>query len=81
MAELEAFVGMREAVMRDERGDVRDFGLFRTQEFLAGRDIEEEIADGDRGAFGERGFVAAQQLAAGDFDCGAGLFAAGLGFE
>ncbi len=71
--ELEGFIGMREAVVRDERGDMREFGLFGAQEFLARRDVEEEIADGDGGAGGAGDLVAGEDFAARDFDARAGL--------
>ena len=63
---------MRQAVVRHQRGDVRQFGLLGAQKLAARRNIEEQIADRDDGAAGQRRFVAAQHLAARDLDRGAG---------
>ncbi len=81
MAQQKALVGMRQAVVRDQRGDVRDFGLLGAQEFLARRNVVEQVAHGDDGAAGERGVFAAQDLAAREFDCGADGFFARARFE
>ncbi len=70
--QTEGLIGMRQAVVRDQRGDVRQFGLLGAQEFPARGHVEEEIAHGDGGAAAERRFLAAQHLAAGDFDARAG---------
>ena len=79
--EDECLFGVRQAVMRDERGDMRQFGGLGAQEFAAGGDVVEKIADGDDGAAAERGFFAAQHLAAGDFNARAGGLFGGAGFE
>ena len=81
MEQLESLIGMCQAVMRHERPDVRQFGLIGTQKFLSSRNIEEQVANGDGGADGACDLVAAQQFAAGDFDCRAGLFLGGARFE
>ncbi len=81
MTQQETFVGMRQAVVRDQRRDVRDLGLLGAQEFLARGDVVEQVAHGDDGAAGERGFFAAQNLAARDFDRRADGFLARLGLE
>src|SRR5579884_1526538 len=67
--------------MGDERGYVGEFRLFRSEEFFSGRHIEEEIADGDRGAGAAGDVVATQHFSAGDFDARAGLFLGRAGFE
>ena len=67
--------------MRDQRGDVRQFGLLGAQEFLARGNVVEQVADGDGGAAAQRRFFAAQHLAAGDFDARAGGLFGGAGFE
>ena len=64
---------MRQAVVRDQRGDVRQLGLLGAQEFLARRDVEEQIAHRDGGAAAARDLLAAQHFAARDFDARAGL--------
>lgn len=81
VAELEGFIGMGEGVMRHQRGDVGEFGLIGTKEFLARGDVEEEIANGDDGSVGEGGFVAADHLAAMDFDACPGGFFGRVGFQ
>ena len=70
--ELQGLVGMRQAVVRHQRGDVRQLGLLGAQKFLARGDVVEEIADRDAGAAAERRLLAAQHLAAGDLDARAG---------
>ena len=45
--QLEMLVGMRQRVVRHQRCDVRQLGGFGFQKFLARRNIEEKIADGD----------------------------------
>ena len=79
--QFERLIRMRQAVVRHERRDVRQFGLFRAQEFLARRHIEEQIAHGDGGAAAARDFVAAQNFAARDFDARAGLLVGRTRFE
>ena len=66
VAKFERLVGVGQAVVGDEGRDVREFGLVGAQELLARGNVEEEVADGDGGAGRERGFVAADHLAAGD---------------
>ena len=63
---------MRQAVMRDQRGDVGHFGLLRPQEFLARGNVKKQIAHRNDGAGGQRRLVAAQQLSARDFNRGSG---------
>ena len=63
------------------RGDVRQLGLLGAQELAARGNVVEKVADGDGGAAAERGFLAAQHLAAGDFDARAGGLLGGAGFE
>src|SRR5581483_9736543 len=64
MPQQERLARMRQAIVRHQRGDVRGFGLLRAQKFLAGRNIEKQIANRDGRARGERRFVAAQQFPA-----------------
>ena len=63
---------MRQAVVRHQRRDVRQFGLLGAQEFAARRNVVEQIAHRDHRAAAQRRFLAAQHLAAGDFDARAG---------
>ncbi len=42
--QFERLVGMRQAVMRYQRRDVRQFRLLRAQKLLARRNVEEQIA-------------------------------------
>ena len=72
---------MRQAVVRHQRRDVRQFGLLRAQKFLARRHVEEQIANRDRRAAAQRRFLAAQHLAAGDFDARAGGLLRGARLE
>ena len=67
--------------MCHERPNVREFGLIRAQKFFPGWNIEEKIADGDRGAGRTRNLVTAQQFAACDFDGRAGLLIGRARFE
>ena len=52
--QLERFLGMRQAVVRDERSDVRELGLIGPQKLLARRNVEEQIANRDGGSRGPR---------------------------
>ena len=81
VAELEGLVGMGEGIVGDEGGDVGEFGLIGAEELLAGGDVEEEIANGDDGAIGKAGFVAANHLAAVNFNDTAGGFFRRVGLE
>ena len=53
---------------------MRQFGLLGAQEFPARRDVVEQVAHRDHGAAAQRRLLAAQHLAAGDFDARAGGF-------
>ena len=64
----EGLAGMRQAVVCNQRRDVHDFGLLRPQEFLARRNIEEQVANRDDGPGGQRRFVATQEFPSGDLD-------------
>ncbi len=66
--QFEMLVGMGQRVVRDQRCDVRKLGGLGFQEFLARRDIEEEIADGNAGSGRQAGFFHLEDLAAVDFD-------------
>src|ERR1039457_5628373 len=72
VAQLERLVGVRQTVMRDQRRDVRELGLVGAQEFLAGRNVEEQVADRDGGPDAGGQLIAAQQLSTGNLDDGAG---------
>ena len=45
-------VGMGQRVVRDQRSDMREFGGFGLEKFLARGRVEKKIADGDRGSGG-----------------------------
>jgi len=77
----EGLVRMGQAVMRDQRGDVRQFGGLGAQEFAARGDVIKKIAHGHHGAAAQRGLFAAQHLAAGDFDARAGGLFGRAGFQ
>ena len=68
--QLKMFIGMRESVMCDQGGDVRKFGGFRLQEFLACRGIKEEIANRDGCSGGKPNFFHAKNLSAINLDDG-----------
>src|ERR1035437_2765042 len=71
---------MRQRVVGYQRGNVREFGLFRLEELAPRRRVVEEIANGDGCASGHPGVVHAEDIAAGDLDgraCGI-LVCAGL---
>jgi len=48
---------MRQAIVRDERRNVRQFSGFCPQEFAARRHIVEEVPDGDDSAASERSLL------------------------
>jgi hypothetical protein len=70
--EPEGLLRMRQAVMRHQRRDVRQFGLLGAQELLARRHVEEQVAHRDGGAPRARNLVAMQHLAARDLHTRAG---------
>src|SRR5580692_6546025 len=72
---------MRQAVVRDERGDVRQLRLLRAQKFLARGNVEEQIAYRYRSARAAGDLVAVQDLAARDLDAGSGLLVERSRFE
>ena len=67
--------------MRYQRRDMRQFGRFRSQKFLARRRIEKEIADRDRRPEWQPRFFDADHLAAIDFEHRPGGFFFGAGFQ
>ena len=69
---LEVLFRMRQRVMRDQRGDVGQFGRFGAEEFSARWSIEEEIADGDGCPARQCCIFHAADFAAGDLDARAG---------
>ena len=79
--QLKSLAGMRQAVMRGQRGDVGQLGLVRAQEFLARRHVEKQVAHGDGRSRRESRLVAAQHFTPGDLDPRAGRFLGGAGFE
>ena len=68
MTELERFLGMRQAVVRGKRSDVRQLGLIGPQKLLARRNVIEQIADRDSCSRRPGKLVASQDLAARDFN-------------
>ena len=72
---------MRQAVVRHQRGDVRQLGLVGPQKLLARRDVVEQIANRDGGSRRPRELIAAQHLAARDFDRRAGRLFGRARFE
>src|SRR5436305_4668651 len=72
---------MSQGVMRDERGDVGQFGRFGAQEFSPRGGIEEEIGDRDGGATGYGIVVDVQDLAPGNLQARSGGVLAGGGFQ
>jgi len=74
-------VRVGQAVVSHQRRDVGQLGRLRAQEFPAGGHVIEEVSHGDHRAAAERGFFAAQHLAAGDLDARAGGLLGGAGFE
>src|SRR5262249_25661987 len=66
VAQQEALGRMRQAVMRDQGSDVRNFGLFGAQKLLTGGDVEEQVAHGYGGSHRASHFIAAQDFAASD---------------
>ncbi len=67
---------MRQAVVRDQRGDVRQLGLLRPQEFLPRRHVVEQVANRDLRAGSQRRLLAPQHLPAHDLDQRPGLLLA-----
>ena len=72
---------MSEAVVSNERSDVRELCLLGPQKFAARRDIEEEVAYGDDRALRQRRFVTAKDLSARDFYRRTRRFVNGASFE
>ena len=75
------FLGMRQRVMRDQRGDVGKLGGLRLEKFLARGGVEEQVAHGDRRAGGQSGFFDARDFAAIDFEDRPGRLFRGAGFQ
>src|SRR5690242_5022451 len=71
--ELKSLVRVREAVMRDERSDVRQFSLLRSEELFPRGHVEKQIPHGDRRPAAALNFIAAQNFSTRDFDSRAGL--------
>ena len=63
---------MRQAVVRRERSDVRQLGLIGPQKLLARRDVVEQIPYRDGSPCRPRKLIAADHLAASNFNRGAG---------
>ena len=66
--QFKMLIGMRQGVMRDQRCDMGEFGRLRSQEFFAGGNIKEKIADGDRSSQRQSGFLHAGHSPAVDLD-------------
>ena len=66
--ELKSLIRMRQAVVRHQGGDVRKFSLFRAQKLLARGNVEEEIANRNRGSRRPGDLIAAQHFPAGNLD-------------
>ena len=66
--QLEMFVGMGQRIVCDQRGNVRQLGRLRLQEFLPRRSIEEKIAHGNRRSLWQPGFFDPRNLPAVYFD-------------
>src|SRR5262249_9007115 len=79
--QFEMLAGMRQGVVRDQRSNVRKFGRFGLQELLARGGIEKQVADGDGSSRRQSGLFDFENLAAVDFDYGAGVVAGSLGFQ
>ena len=76
-----ANLGMRQGMQREDRADVRLFGLKGAQEFAAGRHVEEEVAHSERGADRHAGLAHIVQAAAHDHQLGAGIVRSAARFE
>ena len=74
MGKLKRFGGMRQTVVRHQRGNVSQFGLVRPQELAPRRNVEKQVANRYRGAAAAGNFFAGQHLAAGNFNTGPGFF-------
>src|SRR4051794_17009153 len=70
--QLEVLIRMRQCVVGHERGNVRELSRFRSQELLSCRNVEEEIANADRGADRYAGLFHFEQLAARDLNARTG---------
>ena len=81
MRELEALIGMREAIVRHQGGDVSELSLLSAQELLARRDVVEEVAHGDSGARSPRHLVAREDLATGDLNARSDCLIVRAGFK
>ena len=81
MLELYALIGVRQAVVGCQGRDVSKLRLFGSQEFLTGRNVEEEVADSDDGAFCRGRLVTLEQLASGYLDAGPSGLVRGFRFE
>jgi len=68
----EGFIGMGQAIVRHQRGHVRQFGLLRAQKLFSRRDVEKQVAHRDGGAGRQCVLFAAQHLSARHFNARAG---------
>ena len=64
--QLERLVRMRQAIVRHQRGNVRQFRGLRPQKLLSRRHIEEEVAHGNSRPARQRHFFHLEQLAPGN---------------
>ena len=70
--QLEVLFRVGQGVVGDQRRHVGQLGGFGAEKFAAGRSVEEEIGDGERGAAGQGRVVHVEDLAAGNLDAGSG---------
>ena len=68
VSEVEALVDVNQAVVRHERGNVRQLGLLGPQKLPPCGDVVEEILDRDRCAGRQGALFDLEQLAAADLD-------------
>ena len=78
---LKVLLRMGQRVMRDQRGNMRQFGRFGAQKFAPRRSVEEQIGDGDRCSARQGRVFDAQNFSAGDLNARARGLCAGRGVE
>ncbi len=79
--QFERFAGMRQTVMRHQRGNMRQFRLFRSEKFLSGRHIKEEVAYRNGSPAAPRNFITGEDLAARNLHTCSRLFIRRARFE
>ena len=78
---LKVLVRMRKSVVRYQRGNVRELGRLRFQEFFACRNIEEQITNGNRGPRRYSRLFNFEQLASSNLNSTAGRVICLPGFK